>query len=245
MRSIITGSPEPPEVGPINANQITFLTIEGNIGAGKSTLMKNLKMCFPPGDPDVVFIEEPVQEWLDAGILQQLYEKKISAGSFQHAALSSLVAYARSAILAAPKGTKLFIAERSVGSNLNVFAQAAISDFLERRVFEYSAAKMVGTLPVNLVYKHVILQTYPETCMERVRKRDRASESAITMPYLQQIHDLHNDWIAKDATDEEAPEWLFIDAAEETPRVFSEAMVHVMGLLGRLHSWQGHWVASS
>ena len=89
--------------------------------------MENLKLCFPPGDPDVVFIEEPVQEWLDAGILQQLYEKKISAGSFQHAALSSLVAYARSAILAAPKGTKLFIAERSVGSNLNVFAQAALA----------------------------------------------------------------------------------------------------------------------
>ena len=81
--------------------------------------------------------------------------------------------------------------------------------------------------------------------MERVQKRDRASESAITMAYLQQIHELHNDWIAADATDEDAPEWLFIDAAEETPGVFSEAMVHVMGLLGRLHSWQGHWVASS
>ena len=127
--------------------------------------MKNLKLCFPPGDPEVAFIDEPVQEWLDKGLLQQL----------------------------------------------NVFAQAAISDVLERRAFEYSAAKMVGTLPAN----------------------------------LQQIHELHNDWIAADATDEDAPEWLFIDAAEETPGVFSEAMVHVMGLLGRLHSWQGHWVASS
>lgn len=207
--------------------------------------MENLKLCFPPGDPEVAFIDEPVQEWLDKGLLQQLYEKKISAGSFQHAALSSIVEYARSAILNAPKSTKLFIAERSVGSNLNVFAQAAISDVLERRAFEYSAAKMVGTLPANLVYKHVILQTYPATCMERVQKRGRASESAITMEYLQQIHELHHDWISADATDEDAPEWLFIDAAEETPGVFSEAMVHVMGLLGRLHSWQGHWVASS
>lgn len=207
--------------------------------------MENLKLCFPPGDPEVAFIDEPVQEWLDKGLLQQLYEKKISAGSFQHAALSSIVEYARSAILKAPTSTKLFIAERSVGSNLNVFAQAAISDVLERRAFEYSAAKMVGTLPANLVYKHVILQTYPATCMERVQKRGHASESAITMAYLQQIHELHNDWIAADATDEDAPEWLFIDAAEETPGVFSEAMVHVMGLLGRLHSWQGHWVASS
>ena len=153
--------------------------------------MENLKLCFPPGDPDVAFIEEPVQEWLDKGLLQQLYEKKISAGSFQHAALSSIVEYARSAILKAPTSTKLFIAERSVGSNLNVFAQAAISDVLERRAFEYSAAKMVGTLPANLVYKHVILQTYPATCMERVQKRGRASESAITMAYLQQIHELH------------------------------------------------------
>jgi len=68
--------------------------IEGNIGAGKSTLMKNLKLCFPPGDPEVAFIDEPVQEWLDKGLLQQL----------------------------------------------NVFAQAAISDVLERRAFEYSAA---------------------------------------------------------------------------------------------------------
>ena len=232
-------------MGPNNANQITFLTIEGNIGAGKSTLMKNLKLCFPPGDPDVVFIDEPVQEWMDEGLLQNLYEKKISSGSFQHAALNSIVAYARSAILAAPKGTKLFIAERSVGSNLNVFAQAAISDELERRAFEYSAAKMVATLPVNLVYKHVILQAYPETCMERVRERDRVSESAITVPYLQQLHDLHNDWIAKDATEEEAPEWFFIDAAQETPAVFADAMMHIMGILQTVHPWQGHWVASS
>ena len=207
--------------------------------------MQNLKLCFPPGDPDVVFIDEPVQEWMKEGLLQNLYEQKISAGAFQHAALNSIVSYARSAILSAPKGTKLFIAERSVGSNLKVFAQAAINDELERRAFEYSAAKMVSTLPVNLVYKHVILQAYPQTCMERIRARARASESAITMQYLQQLHDLHNDWIAHDASDAEAPDWFFVDAAQEAPAVFADAMMHIIRILDQAEPWHGHWVAEA
>ena len=93
-------------------DRINLITIEGNIGVGKSTLMAFLKsFAWAEADISVVFIDKPVEEWLEYGLLQNLYDQNISAEAFQYAALSSVVAHTCKAIMAAPSGTKLFIAE--------------------------------------------------------------------------------------------------------------------------------------
>jgi deoxyadenosine/deoxycytidine kinase len=44
-------------------NKMTqIISIEGNIGSGKSTLLANLKEALK-GNPSVVFLKEPVDEW--------------------------------------------------------------------------------------------------------------------------------------------------------------------------------------
>jgi len=75
-----------------------LITIEGNIGVGKSTLMAFLK------------------------------------------------SFACKAIMAAPSGTKLFIAERSVASNMQVFAKASLREVPQLRTFEYAYAHIVASL---------------------------------------------------------------------------------------------------
>ena len=39
-----------------------ILSIEGNIGSGKSTLMEELKKAYE-NNPNIVFLKEPVDEW--------------------------------------------------------------------------------------------------------------------------------------------------------------------------------------
>jgi len=124
-----------------------LITIEGNIGVGKSTLMAFLKsFAWADADISVVFIDEPVEEWLEYGLLQNLYDQNISAEAFQYAALSSVVAHTCKAIMAAPSGTKLFIAERSVASNMQVFAKASLREVPQLRTFEYAYAHIVALL---------------------------------------------------------------------------------------------------
>jgi len=40
----------------------TIISIEGNIGSGKSTLMENLKEYYKDNN-EIIFLREPVDEW--------------------------------------------------------------------------------------------------------------------------------------------------------------------------------------
>jgi deoxyadenosine/deoxycytidine kinase len=42
----------------------------------------------------------------------------------------------------------------------------------------------------------VYLQTHPEKALERIKNRARNEESQISLEYLKQIHDLHENWLS-------------------------------------------------
>ena len=44
------------------SNNLTIVSIEGNIGSGKSTLLANLREHYRD-DANIVFLKEPVDEW--------------------------------------------------------------------------------------------------------------------------------------------------------------------------------------
>ena len=219
----------------MDQDRINLVTIEGNIGVGKSTLMESLKSFdWADADISVVFIDEPVEEWLEYGLLQNLYDQNISAEAFQYAALSSVVAHTCKAIMEAPPGTKLFIAERSVASNMQVFAKASIRDAPQLRTFEYAYAHIVSSLPQNISYQHLLLQTYPEICMARIKQRARTSESAITLEYLRELHDLHSAWMHHSEAGPNAPKWHVVDAARDSQSVVVEALGIIMSIVAAL-----------
>ena len=51
-----------------NDNQPRFISIEGNIGSGKSTILKIIRQNFP----ELVILDEPLSEWQKVGENQNI-----------------------------------------------------------------------------------------------------------------------------------------------------------------------------
>jgi deoxyadenosine/deoxycytidine kinase len=47
------------------------------------------------------------------------------------------------------------------------------------------------TPPTGFIY----LRAAPKTCLERVKKRQRSAEDSLTLEYLEQIHQKHDDFL--------------------------------------------------
>lgn len=47
------------------------------------------------------------------------------------------------------------------------------------------------------IHRHIYLRTVPKKCMERMQKRGRKEESAVSLEYLKDIHELHEEWLGK------------------------------------------------
>lgn len=102
---------------------VPLLTVEGLIGAGKSSQIQLLRDKLRD-EKDVGFLEEPVEKWMDAGLLQGFYRGELSAATFQLAVLMSLAGPLFSAACAKPR---LIVSERSPFSNFAVFAKANLA----------------------------------------------------------------------------------------------------------------------
>lgn len=149
--------------------------LQGNIGAGKSTVLNHLRAAFPAAE---VF-PEPVHEWAD--VLPLFYAKPAEwALAFS---LRVLLSFAKIKDSAAGG---LAIVERSPLANRHVFTQLLYNDNTMNReeweLFkEYSDE--LGWTPDLLVHVHCPT----ETCLERVQTRARPGEDAIDIQYLKRI----------------------------------------------------------
>nr|CUU98187.1 hypothetical transcript [Hymenolepis microstoma] len=92
------------------------------------------------------------------------------------------------------------ILERSVSSCRYIFIEAMnrngqLSN-ADLDVFDkfYSYGRSLPTSDLDLI---VYLRCMPEVCANRIRERDRKGESNISMviDYLNQLHDLHEEWL--------------------------------------------------
>lgn len=106
-----------------------IFSIEGNIGSGKSTLVKELKKSIPNIlDKKVVYVQEPVNEWSKIKdkkgetILEKFYANQHKyAFSFQMMAYISRLALLRNIVRENPDA--IIITERSVFTDREVFAK--------------------------------------------------------------------------------------------------------------------------
>ena len=111
-----------------------LISIEGNIGAGKSTIIDNLKQ-YMKGNTDVIFLKEPVDIWESIqeketgdNILQKFYNNPTQyAFSFQVMAYITRLSTIRTAIRENPD-CKVIICERSLDADKNIFAKMLYED---------------------------------------------------------------------------------------------------------------------
>jgi deoxyguanosine kinase len=187
-----------------NMGKKILLVLEGNIGAGKSTFLKILKENL---SIDIIF--EPTDKWQNigpGGNLLNLFYKDIKrwAYTFQSYAFITRVEAQLEAL--AKSENDVQILERSVYCDRYCFAkncyEAGHMSALEWQIYsEWFSWLVEGHLqkPDGFVY----LQVSPQICLERLRKRNRSEEVGVSIDYLQQLHQKHENWLVhkKDIAD--------------------------------------------
>lgn len=184
---------------------MSYLTIEGNIGAGKSTLVRILKDNLKIDTiENIGFIQEPVDEWLEMtdengkNILDKFYEnQKLWAYKFQMNALITRLQRLQKYL---PKH-KFCISERHITSDKNCFAKQLYEDKkiseiewkLYNNWFDWVSQNELYRKPKGIIY----LRASPNTCFERINKRNRTEENSIPLEYLQKIDKKHEEWLLK------------------------------------------------
>ena len=183
---------------------VKFISIEGDIGSGKSTLVKELQTALGE-NKEFMFIQEPVDEWElicdDEGnsMLQKFYaDQGRWAFAFQMMAYISRLAILREAAAKADLlGVKYIVSERCVDTDRNVFAQMLYDegklDTAEFAIYKRWYDVFLKDIPVHA---RIYIETTPEICNERVIKRARAGET-IPLGYLRKCHQYHESWVSE------------------------------------------------
>ena len=163
------------------------ISIEGIIGAGKSTLCKTLR------NMGRVVAPEPLESWSVGGtdLLQAYYARPEKyAYLFQTHVLRSLDKLVRDT--RASTTEPYFICERSTASN-------AIFATLQRDIgwlddLEYASYKQLYHASKTQYAAYIFLDIDLDVAMQRVAARQRDGEETVTREYQAKLDKLHQSW---------------------------------------------------
>jgi deoxyadenosine/deoxycytidine kinase len=180
-----------------------ILSIEGNIGAGKSTLINYLKKNLHSADyVPIVYVDEPVEEWNsvrsddDKPMLELFYaDPKRYAFSFQMMAYISRLSNLSTIVKNNPHS--IIVTERSLLTDYHVFAKM-LHDSHDITTEEYAIYckwfHHFNTYPVSGI---IYLKCSPEKALEHCVKRNRPGEN-LSLEYLQKLQESHDAWLSSD-----------------------------------------------
>ena len=160
--------------------------LEGNIGAGKSTILKIISNQFH----DVEFVEEPVNQWQNlngCNLLNSFYSDPKRWGfSFE---FYSMLTKIQALLKAADSDKPIIIIERSILSN-KVFMDLS-NDLGKLDKMEYAMLINTYNFYLENVYPQIAgiiyLDTPVDECIRRITKRNRGEECTIEKSYLNSI----------------------------------------------------------
>jgi deoxyadenosine/deoxycytidine kinase len=182
---------------------IYIFSIEGNIGSGKSTIVKNLKEYVRAlYNYEIIYLQEPVDMWEsivdenNVNIIEHFYKDNAKyAFSFQLLAYISRNKIINDIIKNNNNNNIIIITERSIFTDKNVFAKMLYEDKsineIEYKIYnnwfnEYSDN--------SLKYNYIYVDTDINMCNERVKKRSRKGEN-IPLEYLYKCKKFHDEWL--------------------------------------------------
>ena len=184
-----------------------IVSVEGNIGSGKSTFLKNMKNAFSKRgfeNMKMVFVEEPVNQWTqikdENGIdmLSKFYgNQEKYAFAFQMMAYISRLSLLKRAYEDNPNNT-IIVTERSVNTDRYVFAKMLYDskkiEEVEYQIYLKWFDEFISELPI---FAMVYLHAKPEVSHTRVLKRARDGE-IISLEYLKECYRYHEEWLNKE-----------------------------------------------
>jgi deoxyadenosine/deoxycytidine kinase len=182
-------------------NQLPIIvSIDGNIGAGKTTLFKELQCRFS-NRKNFVFLDEPVSTWQTlcdengVSLLELFYkDSQCWAFSFQIAAYISRLALLKEVTDRDPNA--IIITERSLNTDRHVFAKMLRDQNKINKVDYEIYLKWFETFAKDYpVRKIIYVKTDPVNCYSRIKTRAREGESVIPLDYLQMCHSYHEEMV--------------------------------------------------
>ncbi|XP_053126997.1 thymidine kinase 2, mitochondrial [Hemicordylus capensis] len=172
----------------------TVICIEGNIASGKTTCLDYFAK-----NTSIEVLTEPVSKWRNVrghNPLGLMYQDSTRWGiTLQtYVQLTMLDQHTR------PMISPIRMMERSIHSAKHIFVEnlyrsgrmPEVDYVVLTEWFEWIIKNM--DVSVDLI---VYLQTSPETCYERLKKRCREEEKIIPVDYLEAIHQLYEEWLIK------------------------------------------------
>lgn len=152
-----------------------IVTIDGNIGCGKSTVLNTLKTNYE------VHVE-PVSDW--EPFLTNMYEYNTDAFEFQVKVWSD-----RCFTPYYPKD-KITCVERSPHYQWHVFS---VANYMNGKLNDRQM-KVLSDLYKKPCYRpdlSIYLRSDPTKCMERIHYRHRTCENKLSYDYIYHLHELH------------------------------------------------------
>ncbi len=171
--------------------------VEGNIGAGKSTFLKLINEQMP----QVSVSLEPLYDWqhqiYGQSLLTNFYqEPKRWAYTMETLTLMSRI---KEHLAEQELKTPVRIMERSIYSGHHCFAKNGHEHgFLQNVEWQmyhewYTFLSQKCQQPAGFIY----LKVSPDIAYERIKKRNRLSEKKLTLHYLKQIDQKHEEFLIK------------------------------------------------
>jgi len=182
---------------------VRIISLEGNIGSGKSTLVTTLKERFG-SDKNICFLQEPVDLWNtikdenDVTILENYYKDQIKyAFTFQMMAYISRLSMIKKEVR--KNKYDVIVTERSVNTDRHVFAKMLYDDKkideMQYKIYLMWFDEFIEELPpIEVIY----IRTSPIVAHKRVKNRAREGESVIEIEYLERCNKYHEDWLNKE-----------------------------------------------
>lgn len=197
---------------PLKPGSKYTVSIEGNIGCGKTTLLEYFK-----SSKVVEAIKEPVDQWTNVqghNALQLLYDDP-SRWSFSFNIYAQLT---RVQMHTKPHTKPVKMLERSLYSTRHCFVE---NDFRNKTInglehailnewFDY-LTHMPGT-GIDLI---VYLRADPMVCYDRIKKRSRKEEAGVPYKLIEDLHNLHEEWLVEHTLGKLPAPVLVLDANNE------------------------------
>jgi len=176
-------------------NDRSMYFLEGNIGAGKTSLGKILQ-----DSNKYDFLEEPVDRWREgfANNLFEMFYEDMPRWSFTFQIMAFITrAKTWTEVLDQVQGDHVVL-ERSIFTDRHVFAKnlysvGAMNESewqLYQELWDFLALNYCER-PSKIIY----LRTPADICLERIKMRGRSEEQQMPLDYLKRLEDLHDEWL--------------------------------------------------
>lgn len=160
--------------------KVPLLIIEGNIGVGKSTLLRKLRDEDPLAGTEHCYIEEEI----DPDLLQKFYAGELEKHVFQMKVLTSRF---KKLVEAYTKGYKKIVIDRYIYGDL-AFAMANIRTPKEYAMYFSLWEKCLEHLERCFDVTCIFMQGLSaDVLLGNIKSRGRESETSITAEYLEDI----------------------------------------------------------